>query len=224
MADRSYLLYPSETGSTSLNDVKSQAEAKIGTRKFDLLEIIHPLLSFYSCPHWQRFNLIYAAHTRCPMWKAIKCCSICTNQDLENHLLRATKSLVSQSLCMDAALLIFCRSWAASISVFSMRSPPAHIWTYYMQLVVREKKNVCKSTSPGNPSLGPCWTSSLNLFHAWFIPSSSPCLKLITCVLICWILLIWKNLAQNFFINWSQFPSTSKDANEYHFIASSASE
>jgi mannitol/fructose-specific phosphotransferase system IIA component (Ntr-type) len=28
-----------------------------------LLEIIHALLSLCSCPHWQRFNLIYAAHT-----------------------------------------------------------------------------------------------------------------------------------------------------------------
>jgi hypothetical protein len=134
------------------------------------------------------------------------------------------KSRVSQSLCMAVALLIFCRSWAASVSVFSMRSPPAHIWMYCMQLGVREKKNVCKSTSPGNPILGPCSTSSLNLFHAWSIPSSSPYLKLITCILICWILLIGKHLAQNFFINWSQFPSTSKDANEYHFIASSSSE
>jgi hypothetical protein len=26
-----------------------------------------------------------------PREKAIKCCSVCTNQDLENHLLRATK-------------------------------------------------------------------------------------------------------------------------------------
>jgi hypothetical protein len=36
-------------------------------------------------------------------------------------------------------LIIFCISWAASVSVFSMRSPPAHIWTYCMQLGVREK-------------------------------------------------------------------------------------
>jgi hypothetical protein len=57
---------------------------------------------------------------------------------------------------MAAALLIFCRSWAASVSVFSMRSPPAHIWTCCMQLGVREKKNVCKSTSPEKPRLGPC--------------------------------------------------------------------
>jgi hypothetical protein len=45
---------------------------------------------------------------------------------------------------MAAVLLIFCRSWAASVSVLSMRSPPAHIWTCCMQLGVREKKNVCK--------------------------------------------------------------------------------
>jgi hypothetical protein len=111
-------------------------------------------------------------------------------------------------------LLIFFRSRAASMRVFSMRSPLAHIWMYSMQLGIREKKNVCKSTSPRNLSLGPCSTSSLNWFHAWSIPSYSPFLKLITCILICWILLIGKNLAQNFFINWSQFPSTSKDANE----------
>jgi hypothetical protein len=86
-------------------------------------------------------------------------------------------SLVSQSLRMAAALLIFCRSWAASVSVYSMRSPPAHIWTCCMQLGVREKKNVCNSTSPKKPSLGPCSINSLNLFQAWSIPSSSPCVN-----------------------------------------------
>ena len=45
----------------------------------------------------------------------------------------------SQSLRMAAPLLIFCRSWAASVSVFSMRSPPAHIWTNCMHSGVREK-------------------------------------------------------------------------------------
>jgi hypothetical protein len=86
-------------------------------------------------------------------------------------------SLVSQSLHMAAALLIFCRSWAASVSVFSMRSPPAHIWTCCNATRGREKKNVCKSTSPEKPSLGPCSMNSLNLFQAWSIPSSSPCWK-----------------------------------------------
>jgi hypothetical protein len=86
---------------------------------------------------------------------------------------------------MAVALLIFCRSWATSVSVFSMRSPPAHIWTCCMQLGVREKKNVCKSTSPEKPSLGPCSINSLNLSQTWSIPSSSPCMKVITCLLRC---------------------------------------
>jgi hypothetical protein len=79
----------------------------------------------------------------------------------------SSASLVSQSPHMAAALLIFCRSWAASVSVFSMRSPPTHIWTCCMQLGVTEKKNVCKSTSPEKPSLGPCSINSLNPFQAW---------------------------------------------------------
>jgi hypothetical protein len=37
-------------------------------------------------------------------------------------------------------------------------------------------------------------------------------------------LLIGKNFSQNFFINLFQFPSTSKDANEYHVFAPPASE
>jgi hypothetical protein len=78
-------------------------------------------------------------------------------------------SLVSQSLRMAVALLIFCKSWATYVSVFSMRSPLAHIWTCCMRLGVREKKNVCKSTSPEKPSLGPCSINSLNLFQAWSI-------------------------------------------------------
>jgi hypothetical protein len=86
---------------------------------------------------------------------------------------------------MPAALLIFCRSWAASMCVFSMRSPPAHIWTCCMQLGVRENKNVCKSTSPEKPSFGPCSINSSNLSQAWSIPSSSPCMKVITCLLKC---------------------------------------
>jgi hypothetical protein len=49
-------------------------------------------------------------------------------------------SLVSQALHMAAALLIFCRSWAAFMSVFSMRSPPAHIWTCCMQLGLGKRK------------------------------------------------------------------------------------
>jgi hypothetical protein len=53
-----------------------------------------------------------------------------------------------------------------------------------MQLGVREKKNVCKSTSPEKPSLGPCSINSLNIFQAWSIPSSS-CVKVITCLLRC---------------------------------------
>jgi hypothetical protein len=36
-------------------------------------------------------------------------------------------SLVSQSLRMAATLLIFCKSLVTYVSVFSIRSPPAHI-------------------------------------------------------------------------------------------------
>jgi hypothetical protein len=97
----------------------------------------------------------------------------------------SSTSLVSQSLHMAAALLIFCRSRVASVSVFSMRSPSAHISTCCMQLGVREKKNVCMSTSPEKPSLGPCSINPLNLSQAWSIPYSSPCMKLITCLLRC---------------------------------------
>jgi hypothetical protein len=129
-------------------------------------------------------------------------------------------SLVYQSLRMAAALLIFCKSWAASVSVFSIRSPLAHIWTYCMQLGVREKKNVCKSTSPEKPSLGPYSVNSWNLFQAWSIPSSSPCMKVITCLLRYWTLLIGNNFSQNLFVNLFQLPSTSKDANENHVFAS----
>jgi hypothetical protein len=39
-----------------------------------------------------------------------------------------------------------------------------------------------------------------------------------------WTLLIGNNFSQNFFVNLFQLPSTSKDANEYHVFASSASE
>jgi hypothetical protein len=112
------------------------------------------------------------------------------------------ESRVSQSLHMAAAaLLIFCKSCAAYVCVFSMRSPPAHIWICSMQLGVREKKNVCKSTSPEKLILGPCSINLLNLLQAWSIPSSSLCVKLITCLLRCWILLIGKIFSQNFLIN-----------------------
>jgi hypothetical protein len=42
------------------------------------------------------------------------------------------------------------------------------------------------------PSFGPCSINPLNLSQAWSIPSSSPCMKLITCLLRCWTLLIGK--------------------------------
>jgi hypothetical protein len=83
-----------------------------------------------------------------------------------NHISAFPKVVPSQSPRMAAALLIFCRSWAGYVSVFSMTSPPTHIWTYCMQLGVRENKKVCKSTSPENLSLGPCSISSLKQFHA----------------------------------------------------------
>jgi hypothetical protein len=83
---------------------------------------------------------------------------------------------------------------------------------------------VRKSTSPEKSSLGPCSINSLNLFQAWSIPSSYPYMKVITCLLRCWTLLIGKNFSQNFFVNLFQLPSTSKDANEYHVFASPASE
>jgi hypothetical protein len=101
-----------------------------------------------------------------------------------------------------------------------MRSTPAHIWTCCMQLGVREKKNVCKSTWPEKSSLGPCSINSLNLLQDWSIPSSSLYVKVITCLLRCWTLLIRKNFSQNFFVNLFQLPSTSKDANEYHVFDS----
>jgi hypothetical protein len=115
------------------------------------------------------------------------------------------ESCVSQPLHMATTLLIFCKSWVDSMCIVSMRSPLAHILTCSVQLGVKEKKKVCRSTSPKKSSLGPCSINWLNLFQVWSLPSSSPCVKVITCLLRCWTLLIGKNLSQNFFVNLFQF-------------------
>lgn len=75
-----------------------------------------------------------------------------------------------------------------------------------------------------NPKFGHCASSSLNRSHASSIPSSSPCLKLSTCLLKYWTLLIGKNFERNFFTSSSQFPFASMDANVYHLRASSSRE